>query len=93
MLHRVYIPELLTGGVSTGIARGPPAAEEVPELVEADLELTELLALGVTEAASVRVVAELVLALDQRLDPILDALIRISGDHGARMTEPSTGLR
>ena len=59
---------------------GPPARvaapQQIPRLVELDLEVAESLALGVVQALPDVPLAELVLLLDQRIDAFAQRVVR-----------------
>ncbi len=58
-------------------AQRPPAAQQVPELVEPHLQCPQLGLLLLAEPPALGVAAQLVLARDQRLDVVLDGLVGI----------------
>ena len=62
-------------GVLAGVAAGPALAEEVPALVELDLELAEPGLLALVEAAAGGLALQGVLLLDQRADAVHDLLV------------------
>src|SRR5262245_33102281 len=59
-------------GVEPGVAQSAPLAEQVPALVERDLQLLESTPLGLTRAAGGFALPQLVLLRDEGLDPRVD---------------------
>jgi len=76
-------------GVHAGLAESPPLAEEVPALVEADLDRVEPLVLGVAQPVLAGSLVELVLLGDELLDAVVDRRVfhRSSDPTGSRLAE------
>src|SRR5258705_13149895 len=57
------------GRIAPVFTPGAPLAQQVPALVERDLELTQSGLVGILRRARLELALELVLLLDQRVDP------------------------
>src|SRR5919112_176079 len=74
-------------GVLAGVAAGPALTQQVPALVEGDLDLVEAGLLGLVEALADGLALEGVLLLDQGADAVHDLLVV----HGAHSTASAGG--
>lgn len=90
MLDGVGVADLFARRITAGLAGGAAPAQQVPQLIQGHLQLLQLGLLGIVESAALGVVAQLVLARDQGLDPRLNALVRIFVGHATSLTQPST---
>ena len=78
-LSRISNPRLVR--VHPGVAPGPALVQEVPTLIEGDLELLEALAFGLVGLAARLRLPELVLLVRQLVDPLDDLLVVHVGSH------------
>ena len=79
MLHDFGIPDVRLAGILPGVAAGPALAEEVPALVELDLDVPEAGPVRVREAVGAVLALQVVLLGDQVVYPSDDGGVLFGG--------------